>query len=218
MKKLIRDILILLGCTILSVITFFAGIKIYMYAITKDNIYNYEEINKTYDYIIVPGAQINEDRPSQVLKDRLDMAIKLYENEISSKILVSGAYEKLFQKYETEIMKNYLIEKGVKKTDIIEDRGGVTTYDTMIRFYQFNSSATAIITTQKMYSTRSNYLAEKVGIKADTVISDLNYKTTNLIAHIREFLTPTKAFFYGDIMKPQPKYSLEEIPFKIEID
>lgn len=216
MKKLIRDIIIILCSFIISILTFFSGIKLYMYVNTKNFIYELEELNKTYDYVIVPGAQIKKDGPTKVLKDRLDMAIMLYQKEISKKIIVSGAYEKSLGKYESETMKEYLIEKGIPGDVIIEDRAGVTTYDTMIRVYNFTKDQTAIISTQTMYASRSIYLAHQVGLKADVVTSDLTYKNQNLFAYIREFFAPTKAFYYGEILNPLPKCSLDNCPFIIE--
>lgn len=213
MKKLVCDIFIILTSFFVSVLALFAGIKLYMYTTTKDQVYEIEKIQETYDYIIVPGAQIYKAKPSPVLQDRLDAAITLYQTGRSKKIVVSGAYEQRYQKYETEIMKQYLIENGIPTTQITEDRGGVTTYDTMIRFSQAKPDATAIITTQKMYSARTTYLAEKVGIKVVTAIADKNYETKGFLPYLREFLAPTKAFFYGELLKPNPQYNLDEIPF-----
>ena len=42
-------------------------------------------LNKGYDAILVLGAGLRNGKPSPVLKDRLDMAYKLYENGYSRK-------------------------------------------------------------------------------------------------------------------------------------
>ena len=216
MKKLIRDFTILFLSLLISILALFSGVKLYMHVTTEEDIYRLQEVNQVYDYIIVPGAQVYKTKPSLVLKDRLDAAIKLYQQKIAPLIVVSGAYEQRYQKYETEVMKDYLIAQGIPKEAIIEDRGGVTTYDTMIRFYLYESDKTAIISTQKMYADRTTYLAKKVGIDADTVIADNEYQTKGWMAYVREFLAPTKAFFYGEALKPDPKYSLDEIPFQTD--
>lgn len=213
MKKLFHDILIILASLIVSILFLFSGIKFYIHINTKNNIYDQAEIKNNYDYIIVPGAQIKKEGPSLVLKDRLDMAAFLYQAGISSNIIVSGAYEESLNLYETEIMKDYLIKLGIPSNHILEDRAGVTTYDTMIRAYQFDNNQTAIISTQAMYASRSAYLAKQVGLKADVVTCDLAYKNQTVFAYIREFLAPTKAVYYGEVLHPLPKKSLDEVPF-----
>lgn len=187
-----------------------------MYVNTKNFIYEVEDLKEKYDYVIVPGAQIKENGPTIVLKDRLDMAMNLYTNKIAAKIIVSGAYETTLKKYESEAMKDYLIKSGIPSDVILEDRAGLTTYDTMIRSHYFDQNQKAIISTQKLYASRSIYLAHQVGLNADVVTSDLTYKHQSIFSYVREFFAPTKAFYYGEILNPLPKYSLDESPFLTE--
>lgn len=204
-------ILVILGC--ISILAG-AGIKIYMEVSMRDFIYTEEEIEKLVDidYIIVPGAQIIGEEPSLYLQKRLDMAIKLYQNGIANTIVVSGGNQNEEHREEADVMKNYLVKNGIPADIIYKDYGGKNTYQTMYRSVLFFKGKKAVITTQKMYTARSAYLARTVGLEAVVIESDLGSYTSNPFAYFREFLAPTKAFLYR-VFQPEPKYSLEELPF-----
>ncbi len=110
-------IIILIGLTF----TFFV---IHTIVITIDGLTDEKEPSELG---VVLGNKVNEDgTPSERLKARLDTAHNLYINNFLDTIIVSGGVG--MEGYdEAEVMKEYLIEKGVPETSIITDNNGYNT-------------------------------------------------------------------------------------------
>jgi len=108
MKKvmvcLIVIIVVILACVF--------GINAYVKISTKNQTIQENEYDKLSDIdcIIVLGAGVWGDKPSHMLEDRLLEGIKLYENNVSSKIIMSGDHGK--EDYdEVNIMKKECLRK-----------------------------------------------------------------------------------------------------------
>lgn len=170
------------------------------------------------EYILVPGAQVLEDGPNLHLQDRLDTAIKLYKDKKGKKIIVSGGYEKKHGVYESDVMEKYLLAHGIKEADIINDKKGVSTYETIQRTSAYAHGKSVIICTQASYLPRTMYLAKNFNLKAVGVQSDIHeYTKYILIGNLREFLASTKAVFKGGLFKPIT-YDIETYPFDSKIE
>ena len=77
MKKLKLLIII---CLVIILIPF--GINAFVILNTRDNIYDYTEINDNYDIALILGCSVLKNgNPSLMLRDRLNAAINLYENK-----------------------------------------------------------------------------------------------------------------------------------------
>ena len=190
MKKLIKiSISICLLLTLLIIITNIIIIGKSTYYI--DNDINY----KNYDYVLVLGASAKNNRPSLMLKDRLDKVVEIYNENINIKIILSG--DSVKENYdETGVMYNYLTNSGINSNNIIIDKYGVSTYDSVVRIKDITKDKKVIIVTQKYHLYRSIYIAKQnninvVGVKA------YEYKYFgNLKREIREVLARTKDYFY----------------------
>lgn len=88
MKKVLKYVLI----AIIILITIVLGINFYVRKSTKDQIIKEDEKTKLTDIdcIIILGAGVWGDKPSPMLEDRLIEGIKLYKNNTSNKIIMSG--------------------------------------------------------------------------------------------------------------------------------
>ncbi len=190
MKKLIKiSISICLLLTLLIIITNIIIIGKSTYYI--DNDINY----KNYDYVLVLGASAKNNRPSLMLKDRLDKVVEIYNENSNIKIILSG--DSVKENYdETGVMYNYLTNSGINSNNIIIDKYGVSTYDSVVRIKDITKDKKVIIVTQKYHLYRSIYIAKQnninvVGVKA------YEYKYFgNLKREIREVLARTKDYFY----------------------
>lgn len=190
MKKLIKiSISICLLLTLLIIITNIIIIGKSTYYI--DNDVNY----KNYDYVLVLGASAKNNRPSLMLKDRLDKVVEIYNENSNIKIILSG--DSVKENYdETGVMYNYLTNSGINSNNIIIDKYGVSTYDSVVRIKDITKDKKVIIVTQKYHLYRSIYIAKQnninvVGVKA------YEYKYFgNLKREIREVLARTKDYFY----------------------
>ena len=208
MRKMIKYIIMLILIFVVSVL----AINFFVKIVTKNRILKKEEYSKleNIDCIIVLGAGIWGDKPSPMLEDRLKEAISLYNQNVSSKIIMSGDHGK--EDYdEVNIMKEYAIEQGVASEDIFMDHAGFSTYESMYRAKEVFEANKIVIVTQKYHLYRALYIAKQLGIEAYGVNSDPRKYVGEIYREAREIIARDKDFIKC-IFKPQPKYLGETIP------
>ena len=203
-------IIILILCALIGIMML--SINFYVVNKTKSKIVTEKQAKEleNVDCILVLGAGIWGDKPSPMLEDRLLQGIALYNNQTSSKIIMSGDHGK--EEYdEVNVMKDFAIEKGVKSEDIFMDHAGFSTYDSVYRAKEIFKAQKIIIVTQKYHLHRALYVAEKLGIEAYGVASDPREYRGQLVRELREVLARDKDFFKC-IIKPEPTYLGDTIP------
>ena len=203
-------IIILILCALIGIMML--SINFYVVNKTKSKIVTEKQAKEleNVDCILVLGAGIWGDKPSPMLEDRLLQGITLYNNQTSSKIIMSGDHGK--EEYdEVNVMKDFAIEKGVKSEDIFMDYAGFSTYDSVYRAKEIFKAQKIIIVTQKYHLHRALYVAEKLGIEAYGVASDPREYRGQVVRELREVLARDKDFFKC-IIKPEPTYLGDTIP------
>lgn len=203
-------IIILILCALIGILML--SINFYVVNKTKSKIVTEKQAKEleNVDCILVLGAGIWGDKPSPMLEDRLLQGITLYNNQTSSKIIMSGDHGK--EEYdEVNVMKDFAIEKGVKSEDIFMDHAGFSTYDSVYRAKEIFKAQKIIIVTQKYHLHRALYVAEKLGIEAYGVASDPREYRGQVVRELREVLARDKDFFKC-IIKPEPTYLGDTIP------
>ena len=203
-------IIILILCALIGIMML--SINFYVVNKTKSKIVTEKQAKEleNVDCILVLGAGIWGDKPSPMLEDRLLQGITLYNNQTSSKIIMSGDHGK--EEYdEVNVMKDFAIEKGVKSEDIFMDHAGFSTYDSVYRAKEIFKAQKIIIVTQKYHLHRALYVAEKLGIEAYGVASDPREYRGQVVRELREVLAGDKDFFKC-IIKPEPTYLGDTIP------
>ena len=145
-----------------------------------------------------------------MLEDRLLEGIKLYQNNVSDKIIMSGDHgRKAYD--EVNIMKKFAIEKGIPSEDIFMDHAGFSTYESIYRAKEILQAKKIVIVTQKYHLYRALYIANKLGLEAYGVGADPRQYTGATNREIREILARDKDFIKC-IFKPKPKYLGDIIP------
>ena len=208
MKKIIV-FLVIFAIIIMAV---FWGINFYVKNSVKNQIIEVKEIENVsnMDCILILGAGVWGNKPSPMLEDRLKEAISLYNQNISSKIIMSGDHGK--EDYdEVNIMKEYAIKQGVRSEDIFMDHAGFSTYESMYRAKDVFEANKVVIVTQKYHLYRALYIAKQLGIEAYGVNSDPRKYVGATYREAREIIARDKDFIKC-IFKPQPKYLGETIP------
>lgn len=203
-------IIILILCALIGIMML--SINFYVVNKTKSKIVTEKQAKEleNVDCILVLGAGIWGDKPSPMLEERLLQGITLYNNQTSSKIIMSGDHGK--EEYdEVNVMKDFAIEKGVKSEDIFMDHAGFSTYDSVYRAKEIFKAQKIIIVTQKYHLHRALYVAEKLGIEAYGVASDPREYRGQVVRELREVLARDKDFFKC-IIKPEPTYLGDTIP------
>lgn len=164
------------------------------------------------DCVIVPGALVYSDRPSLMLQDRLDVALAIYQSGITDRILVSGDHGR--KDYdEVNIMRQYLIDKGVDPEHIFMDHAGFDTYDTLYRARDVFLVRKAIVVTQDFHLRRALYIGECLKIDLQGVSSDLRAYPRAGYYRLREYAARVKAFIEC-LLKAKPTYLGETIPIQ----
>ena len=202
---LIIEFIILFAISIVILINIYMIIKSHKQIIKNEDM-KFEKI----DCLLVLGAGIiNNERPTLMLKDRLDKSIELYKKGIAKKIIMSGDHGKKNHD-EVGIMKKYAIERGIPSEDIFMDHAGFCTYDSIYRAKEIFGVKKMIIVTQKYHLYRSIYIANKLEIESFGIKSDARVYAKMPYHFVRESLARCKNYFKC-IFKAKPKYLGEKI-------
>lgn len=188
------------------------GINLYVKISTRNQIIKEEEYKELSDVdcIIILGAGIWGDKPSPMLEDRLLEGIKLYKQNVSDKIIMSGDHGR--EEYdEVNIMKSYAIENGVLSENIFMDHAGFSTYESIYRAKEIFKAKKIVIVTQKYHLYRALYIANKLGIEAYGAGADPRKYVGATYREIREILARDKDFVKC-IFKFRPTYLGDTIP------
>lgn len=208
MKKLLKYGIIVI--IIIAIIVL--GMNLYVRISTNKQIIkenDYTELSDV-DCIIILGAGIWGDKPSPMLEDRLLEGIKLYQNSVSDKIIMSGDHGR--KEYdEVNIMKNYAIEKGIPSENIFMDHAGFSTYESIYRAKDIFEAKKVVIVTQEYHLYRALYIANQLGLEAYGVGADPRQYVGATFREIREILARDKDFIKC-IFKPEPTYLGDTIP------
>lgn len=125
------------------------------------------------DIAIVFGAGIKENNePSDILADRVEVAVDLYNKKKVKKILMSGDNSTIYHN-ESFVMKEYATNLGVPEKDIVLDFAGFNTYSTCVRAKEIFGISSAILVTQDYHLNRALYLCNNVSVDSIGVSSDL---------------------------------------------
>ena len=208
MKKMIKILLVIL----IIVIALIFIINFYVKASTKKQILPESEASQLegVDCILVLGAGVRGDKPSDMLEDRLLQAISLYENNVSAKIIMSGDHGR--EEYdEVNIMKDFAIERGVPSEDIFMDHAGFSSYESIYRAKEIFKAKKIVIVTQEYHLYRSLHIANQLGVEAYGVGADPRQYVGATYRELREVLARNKDFVKC-IFKPKPTYLGDTIP------
>ena len=163
------------------------------------------------DCIIVLGAGIIGNRPSISLANRLDKAIEVYNLGHTEKILVSGDHGQSSYD-EVNVMRNYLMEKGIPKENIFMDHAGFSTYDSMYRAKSIFKVSRAIVVTQRLHLRRALYIGDKMGMGVVGVEAENSTAKSTAVQSVREYPARVKAFLQCEILHSKPKFLGDAIP------
>lgn len=113
---------------------------------------------------IVLGASLWDNKPSPGLRERLDLALALYEKKIFSRFIVSGGLDAGGAVLtEAEGMRDYLLAHGVPERDIAIEPKATSTYENLLFSGDIMAERgwrTAVIVTHQYHGARSLDIAE----------------------------------------------------------
>ncbi len=207
-KSPFRTVLRILGALLLAMVLFALTANLVAVLGTKDRVLEPETVQAAMedpDCILILGAGVWEGgRPSPILSDRLDEGLKLYQAGLAKKILVSGDHGR--EGYdEVNVMKSYLIERGVPGEDVFMDHAGFSTYESVYRAKAVFGVRRMIVVTQRYHLYRALYVADRLGIEAVGVHADPRRYAGAALREAREVAGRIKDALIC-IFKPEPTF------------
>ena len=147
------------------------------------------------DYIIILGCKIRKDGSlTPLLKGRVDKALEFRNKQLKNKgtdliFIPSGGKGDDEIISESEAMKKYLIEKGIKEKNIILENKSKNTYENIKNSYKLikRKNANIVFSTTNYHILRAGLIATEQGLKLEGIGSKTkSYFWIN--AFIREFI------------------------------
>lgn len=124
---------------------------------------------------MVLGAKADPGRPSRFLAARLDLAVTLWAKGRIKAVLVSGDGEAR-SNFETRVMRDYLVERGIPADRIVEDPAGFDTYDSCVRARDVFGVTSLVVLSQEYHVRRAVAICRDIGVDAvgvgDTSVRD----------------------------------------------
>lgn len=122
---------------------------------------------------IVLGAALWNDRPSPALRERLDLAKRLYEDGTVKRLILSGGYGGVRSSLsEAEGMRNYLVASGVPEEALLLEDQAADTYQNLLFSHAVGEKADVssyLIITHDYHATRAKEMAANAGLEPEDV-------------------------------------------------
>lgn len=183
-----------------QIISTYSGYFVFIFVIFMFSIVTYQFFpeKKNKDYIIVLGCSLNGEQPSNLLRQRLDLAIKFYHKQLKQTgkdaiFIMSGGQGSDEVISEAQAMANYALSQGIASSQIWKEDKSTNTYQNMLFSQQLinehtnSSDYQAIFVTNNFHVFRSSLWAKKVGLHANGIGSHVKfYYYVNAL--IREYI------------------------------
>lgn len=156
---------------------------------TADQIYNKVEEIPAKDLGVIFGAAAYGDRLSDILRDRVDTGIELFEGKKVTGLLMTGAPN------ETAAMKKYALAHGVPAEAVTEDPAGLSTMASITNLSNLHRSA--ILVSQRYHLNRILFLAHKRGMEVVGMTADKGNYLKILAFKARELVATSVAVLDG---------------------
>lgn len=184
-------------------------LNLYMLGVTAADIHASPDEAPACRVAVVLGARVhNNGRPSQILGERLFTALQLYQSGKVRKIIVSGNNQAV-NNGESDVMREWLLERGVAPEDVQSDHAGFRTLDTcarMARVWNLDREEGIIFISQSFHLPRTIYLARKWGLNPIGISANGEGWNTRPGDHLRESLARVKAWLDVNILNTPPRH------------
>lgn len=147
---------------------------------------------KNPETILILGARVwgtSEEnvRPSTVLKERLDTALPYIKKHPTTPVIVSGGQGEDEPVSEAQVMKDYLVEKGISEKQIILENTSTRTEENIRNAQKKRPLHNVVVVTSDFHLYRAKLLARRAGIKKVSglpAVSNSSSKTKNYLREI----------------------------------
>ncbi len=206
MKEYIKRILQFLFPTIALLLLVLLLINYWVLSFSKKGYFFEIENLPQVEVWLVFWASVKKNlEPSDILKDRLQVAADAYKNKKIQKIIVSG--DNSHSDYNEPVaMEQYLTMHWVEANDIYLDYAWFDTFDSIYRAKHVFSTEELILFTQWFHLQRAMYIGKRLWLKVYWIQTDLHRYMNESYNMRREVLARVKAFLDIEINRSKPKF------------
>ncbi|HLA86863.1 MAG TPA: ElyC/SanA/YdcF family protein [Anaerolineales bacterium] len=179
--------------------------KIVVLIFASPRTFSVENVPPARVAIVFGAGLLRDGSAGSVLRDRVETAVKLYQQGKVGKLLMSG--DNRFTEYnEPEAMRQYALNLGLPNEDIVLDFAGRRTYDTCYRAKAVFQVESAILVTQAFHLPRALFLCNWFDVESSGVEADNKYfrKVSRLYWSTRELFANFQAVWDVMVTKPLP--------------
>lgn len=152
--------------------------------------------------IVVLGCKVNGEKPSRMLRRRLDAGYKALEKHKDTICIVSGGQGSNEKISEALAMKNYLVEKGIEEDRIILEDKSTSTYEnikfTLDILDDMGMSHDMTLVTDGFHQYRASLIAKDQNVENVTAYSAYTEPRYLFTYWVREWLGLTHFFVFGN--------------------
>ena len=153
------------------------------------------------DCIVVLGAQVFEDGPSQITRYRLDEAADYLQRNGNTRCIVSGGQGPSERAVEADVMADYLISKGIDPSRITRERESLNTSQNLqncLAYIDAENERVGIVTND-FHVFRGCGIARKKGYAHVCGIAAYSHPAYLLNNAVRESFGIAKDFLVGNL-------------------
>lgn len=162
-----KTIIYYLRRLVIAIILYFIFCNVIIY------LYSLKEPQAGADTMVILGAQVIGDpaRPNITLQERLDTALIYLQQNPDTVVIVCGGQGKDESATEASVMKNYLIEHGIKATQIYEEDQSTRTAQQFRYANNLYPLGKTVVVTNEFHMLRSIMLAKRSGFHDVSALS-----------------------------------------------
>ncbi|MBR1863314.1 MAG: YdcF family protein [Ruminococcus sp.] len=151
--------------------------------------------------IVVLGCKVNGEKPSRMLRRRLDAAAKALDEHPEAVCIVSGGQGSNEKISEAEAMKRYLLEKGIEEERLIMEDRSTSTYENLKYSFELTDEMglgrDITIVTDGFHQYRASLIAKELGAGEITACSAYTEPRFLPTYWVREWLGLSYFFVFG---------------------
>ncbi|OYQ74806.1 YdcF family protein [Wohlfahrtiimonas chitiniclastica] len=149
-----------------------SSLIIFLMVVVVGNVWIQSEIKHLHaednaDTLLVLGYKVEGEplAPTNALANRLEMARQYWLESPDTRIVVSGGKTQGLAKSEAEVMRDYLIQHGVRSDVIVMEEISTRTAHQFVNAMQLMDLGNVVVVTNDFHLPRSLMLAERSGLK-----------------------------------------------------
>lgn len=161
-----------------------------------------ENAPKDTELIVVLGCQVRGERPSRMLRRRLNTAYEAMQKHPNAVCVVSGGQGSGEKISEAEAMRRYLVDKGADESRIIMEDKSTSTFENIKFTFKITDKLgygrDITIVTDGFHQYRASLIAKQQGAKKITAYSAHTEPRYLLTFWVREWLGLTHFWVFGN--------------------